>query len=200
MSRTCGRLRHARVLLHVPRCGFALRKLSEHARRVVSSSGGVRGLVSLVRDVDLAPTGSAEERKRLTEAHKVYTGLFRNEADDAEIAKDVWAKLGSPYGTQPYSRLNAHAVDRGLALKIRSSDSDGPRGHCAWRSVPRVGQIRQLHRTSSRSSKHATERRSPRGTPFKTLPRALATCVPAQLREQIAFTMRIDTAKLSMKR
>jgi len=41
---------------------------------------------------------------------------------------------------------------------MRYSHSDDPRSHCPWRSVPRDGHIlRQFHRTSSRSSKHATE-------------------------------------------
>ena len=55
---------------------------------------------------------------------------------------------------QPYIRSNARAVDRSLALKIRYSVS---------------------HRTSSRSPKHATDTRSPCGTPFKNPPRVLAT-------------------------
>jgi hypothetical protein len=74
-------------------------------------------------------------------------------------------EAGSAYRIQPYLRLNAHAADRSLALKIRHSDSDGPRGHCTSRSVPRFGHIsRQFHRISSRSSNHATERRSRGGT------------------------------------
>jgi len=62
-------------------------------------------------------------------------------------------EAGSAYGMQPYMRSNARAVDRSLALKIRYSVSDGPRGHCTWVSVLRVGHIsRQFNRTSSRSS------------------------------------------------
>jgi len=60
-----------------------------------------------------------------------------------------------------------------LALKMRYSHSDGLRSHCPWRSVPRDGHIlRQFHRTSSRSSKHATERRSPRFALQNPSPRA----------------------------
>jgi len=87
-------------------------------------------------------------------------------------------EAGSAYRIQPHLRSNARAVDRGLALKIRCSDSDGPRGHCTRPSVPRVGRIsfyRTLYRTSSRSPKHATDGRSPWGTPFESPPRALAT-------------------------
>ena len=44
-------------------------------------------------------------------------------------------EAGSAYRIQPYLRSNARAVDRSLALKIRYSVSDGPRGHCARPSV-----------------------------------------------------------------
>ena len=71
-------------------------------------------------------------------------------------------EAGSAYRMQPHIRSNARAVDRSLALKIRYSVSDGPRGNYTCPSVPRVGQIsRQFHRTSSRSPKHATDGRSP---------------------------------------
>jgi len=36
----------------------------------------------------------------------------------------------SAYRIQPHLRSNARAVDRIIALKIRYSVSDGPRGHC----------------------------------------------------------------------
>jgi len=73
-----------------------------------------------------------------------------------------WYEAGSAYEIQPHLRSNARAVDRNLALKIRYSDSDGPRGHCARLSFARVGHIsRQFHRTSSRSPKHAIDSRSP---------------------------------------
>jgi len=68
----------------------------------------------------------------------------------------------SAYMIQPYLRSNARAVDRSLSLKIRYSVSDGPRGHCPRLTVARVGHIsRQFQRTSSKSSKHATDSRSP---------------------------------------
>jgi len=93
-------------------------------------------------------------------------------------------EAGSAYRIPPHLRSNARAVDRSLALKIRYSDSDGPCSHCTHPSVPRVGQIsRQFHRTFSRSPKHATDGRSPSGTPFKSPPRALATsCTRATAR------------------
>ena len=62
-------------------------------------------------------------------------------------------EAGSAYRMEPYRRSNVRAVDRNLALKIRYSVSDGPRGHFTRLSVPRVGHIsRQFHPTSSRSS------------------------------------------------
>jgi hypothetical protein len=71
-------------------------------------------------------------------------------------------EAGSAYRIQPDLRSNARAVDRSFALRLRYSVSDGPCGHCARLSVARVGHIsRQFHRASSRSSKHATDSRSP---------------------------------------
>ena len=67
-------------------------------------------------------------------------------------------EAGSAYRIQPHSRSNARAVARSLALKILYSDSDGPRGHCTRTCVLRVGHF---HRKSSKSSKHATDGRSP---------------------------------------
>ena len=72
------------------------------------------------------------------------------------------------------SESNAHAISKSLALKIRYSYSDGPRGHCKWRLVPHVDHTsRQFHRTSSRSAMHATSAVH-RGITLKTPPRALA--------------------------
>jgi len=51
---------------------------------------------------------------------------------------------GSAYRIQPYLRSNADAVDRINAVEIRYSHFDGPRGHCTWRSVPRVDHISRV--------------------------------------------------------
>jgi hypothetical protein len=62
-------------------------------------------------------------------------------------------EAGSASLMQPFIRSNSRAIDRNLAVKIRYSVSDGPRGHCAHPSVPRFSHIsRQCHPTSSRSS------------------------------------------------
>jgi len=48
---------------------------------------------------------------------------------------------GSAYNMQPYKRSNSGVVDGSIAAKLRYSVSDGPRGHCARLSLPRVGHI-----------------------------------------------------------
>jgi len=74
---------------------------------------------------------------------------------------DTRRRQGQPIG-QPYLRSIARAVDSRLALRIRYTVSDGPRGHCTYPSVARVGHIsQQFHRTSSRSTKHSIDSRSP---------------------------------------
>jgi len=100
-------------------------------------------------------------------------------------------EAGSAYRTQPHLRSNARAVDRSIAVKIRYSDSDGPRGPCMRSSIPRVGHIsRQFHGTSSRSPKHATDPAHREVRPSKAPPARSPRRVRARRRGQFAFKMR----------
>ena len=52
-------------------------------------------------------------------------------------AKPASYEAGSACRIQPHLRSNARAVDRSLALKVRYSDSDGPRVHSTLRASTR---------------------------------------------------------------
>jgi hypothetical protein len=70
------------------------------------------------------------------------------------LARSALYEAGSAYKFQPYIRSNAHSVDRSLALKIRYSGSDGPRGHCTARSVARIGAMRKLQNGNARCARN----------------------------------------------
>jgi len=158
----------ARPAIHPePECRTALvREL-----RVVASAAGygdrcgtrprARRVYAGPERADRFPTISFQ-CKQAKRGRQKYISILETHFDGNSLRYQGAYEAGSAYRIQPYIRSNARAVDRSLALKIRYSVSDGPRGHCTWGSVPRVGQIsRQFHRTSSRSPKHATDPRSP---------------------------------------
>ena len=150
--------------VRVARDNDALRNLGRWVRSNRVSCGRCRACRALVEGYDTRARPFTRSEGRLSagtkETYRARDGWFRTLWKF--LAWSASYEAGSAYRIQPYIRSNIRAVDRSLALKIRYSVSDGPRGHCARVSVPRVGHIsRQFHRTSSRSPKHATDTRLP---------------------------------------
>jgi hypothetical protein len=119
--------------------------------------------------------------------------LYRTEAE----ATNTSTRQGQPIGFNlTYGQMPAPLIGVSLKkydIRIQTVREVTVRG-CQSRAS-RVGQIsRQFHRTSSRSTKHATDSRSPLGTPFKSPPSALATsCTHATaraIRDQHALSHR----------
>jgi hypothetical protein len=138
-------------------------------------------------------------RRHLIDAMRAVS--FSNAPGSQELDSFVYMmyEAGSAYMIQPYLRSIAHAVDRCLTLKIRYSDSDGPRGLCTWRfhaSARLRSNSTELPHDCQNTRRSAVHRE----VRPKCLPARSPRRVRAQRREQIAFKMRFHIAKLSINR
>jgi hypothetical protein len=104
-----------------------------------------------------APELHAALRKKACEKPSTRArrgGARRGGSRSPTSGKRASYEAGSAYKIQPYIRSNSRAVDRSLALKIRYSVSDGPRGHCTARSFARIGAMRKLQDANARCARN----------------------------------------------